>query len=169
MKLNGLDIQVKEFSKGLRGYNTDEVRTFLEQVAKQVEAMSFEIQMLRDRLREKEMTLIDFRERETVIRDTVTTAQKVTDNIKISSTKDAVQLINQAKMRAETIIRDTRQNMRKVLDDINRLKQQKTVLVSQIKTTLDYHMKIINQLETDKDEMIEQLGINHDTFNHQAL
>ena len=168
MKLNGVDLQVKEFSRGLRGYDVEQVRSFLEEVAKQIESMNFEIQMLRDRLREKELMLLDFRDRETVIRDTVTTAQKVTDNIKRDSTKEAIQVINQAKMRAEAIMRESRQNMKRVIDDINRLKQQKTVLASQIKTTLEYHMKMVNQLESEKDETVE-LGIRHDTFNNQTL
>ncbi|MFH1223837.1 MAG: DivIVA domain-containing protein [Pseudomonadota bacterium] len=168
MKLNSVDIQVKDFSRSIRGYDTDEVRSFLEKVAKQIESMNYEIQMLRDRLREKEMNLIDFRERETVIRDTVTTAQKVTDNIKRDSIKESAQIINQAKLRAESIIRDTRQNMKKVIDDINRLKKQKTMLASQLKTTLETHIKMIDQLDSQKDDLIE-LNIPYDAFDSQKL
>ena len=40
MKLTPLEIRKMDFAKSLRGYNTDEVRAFLEIVAEQVEAQA---------------------------------------------------------------------------------------------------------------------------------
>jgi cell division initiation protein len=164
-KLTGIDIQLKEFSKSIRGYDANEVRTFLEDMAKQLEAIDYENKTLKEKLREKEMTIMDYRERENMLKETIMTAQKVTDGIKTDATREALQIITQAKLKADGVLRESRQNLRRVVDEISRLKKQKMEIISSIGAMLDAQSRMLKQYEVEKDDTFVDLNIPHDTFS----
>ena len=163
-KMSGLEIQLKEFSKSLRGYDINEVKNFLDDVAKQVESLEFENRNLKDRIREKELGLMEYKEREGMLRETMVTAQKVTEGIKKDASREAMQIITQAKIKAEAVVRETRQSMKITIEEINRLRKQKMEMTSSLRSTLESQLRMLNQLESERDEVIE-LNISHDTFN----
>ncbi len=163
-KMSGLEIQLKEFSKSLRGYDINEVKDFLDDVAKQLESLDFENRALKDRIREKELTLMDYKEREGMLKDTMVTAHKVTDNIKKDANREAIQIITQAKINAETIVREARQTMRQTIEELNRLKKQKVEIASSLRSALESQLRMVKQFDTEKDDLIE-LNISHDTFS----
>jgi len=163
-KMSGLEIQLKEFSRSLRGYDINEVKNFLDDVAKQVESLDFENRNLKDRIREKELSLMEYKEREGMLKDTMVTAHKVTDSIKKDASREAMQIITQAKISAETIVREARQNMRRTIEELNRLKKQKMEIASSLRSALESQLRMVKQFDTEKDDLIE-LNINHDTFS----
>jgi cell division initiation protein len=162
-KLTTMDIHVKDFSKSMRGYDVNEVRNFLDEVSKQIQFMEFENAALKDKLREKEMMMMDYKEREGMLKDTMTTAQRVTESIKKDASKESLQIITQAKMRADAIMREARQNMKHILDDINMLKRRKIELTSSLRTMMETQLRMLDKYETEKDELID-LNIPYDTF-----
>lgn len=151
MKLNGLEIQLKEFSKSMRGYDVEEVKRFLDEVARQIESLDFENRAIKDKLREKDLVLLEYKEREGMLRETMTTAQKVTDNIKRDATKESLQIITQAQLKAESMLRESRQSLKTLTDEINRLKRQKMELASNLRSTLESQMRMLNHYENEKD------------------
>ena len=50
MRITSMDINNKEFKKGLRGYNADEVDEFLDKVAEEYEIMYKENSTLREKI-----------------------------------------------------------------------------------------------------------------------
>ena len=163
-KMSGLEIQLKEFPKSMRGYDVNEVKNFLDDVAKQLETLEFENRTLKDKIREKELTLMDYKEREGMLKDTMVTAHKVTDSIKKDANREAIQIVTQAKINAETIVREARQTMRKTIEELNRLKKQKMEIASSLRAALESQLRMVKQFDTEKDDLIE-LNINHDTFS----
>lgn len=164
-KLTGIDIQLKDFNKSIRGYDTNEVRTFLEDMAKQLEAIDYENKTLKEKLREKEITIMDYKERENLLKETIMTAHKVTDGIKTDATREALQIITQAKLKADGVLRESRQNLRRVVDEISRLKKQKMEIISSIGAMLDAQGRMLKQYEVEKDDAFIDLNIPHDTFS----
>jgi cell division initiation protein len=163
-KMSGLEIQLKEFSKTLRGYDVNEVKNFLDDVAKQIETLEFENRSLKDRIREKELGLMEYKEREGMLKETMVTAQKVTENIKKDANREAMQIITQAKINAEGMVREARQKMRQTIEEVNRLRKQKSEIASSLRSALESQLRMLKQFETEKDDLIE-LNIDHDTFS----
>ena len=163
-KMSGLEVQLKDFSKSLRGYDVNEVKNFLDEVAKQIESMEFENRAIRDKMREKDLSLLDYKEREGMLKDTMVTAQRVTENIKRDANKEAAQIVTQAKITADTILRESRQTIKKTIEEINRLKKQRMEIASNLRASLESQLRMVQQFDTEKEEMIE-LNINHDTFS----
>jgi len=151
MSYSGLEIQLKEFSKSMRGYDTNEVRYFLEDISKLVESLNYEVKILKDKLRDKDLLILDYKEREEMLKDTIVTARKITENIKLDAKKEADLIIKEANIRSETIIKDARINMRRNLAEIQKLKQIKIELIAKIKSVLDTHNSILEEFNKDTD------------------
>src|SRR5213593_3973239 len=90
MNLTPLDIQRQMFSRALKGYNTDEIRAYLQLIAEEIERLLKDV----DRLsRENAMLREDLDEhnaRERILKDTLLSAQKVARN-KLQQTIDTIQ------------------------------------------------------------------------------
>ncbi len=155
MKYSGVDIQIKDFSKALRGYDINEVRDFLEQIARQIESVSYENRTLRDKLREKELQILEYRDRESMLKDTMYTAQIVTEDLKKDATREATQILTQAKMKADTLIKQAQQDLKRTIDETNRIKKQKMELSSQLRATLETHLRLIDRLEQEENISID--------------
>lgn len=151
MSYSGLEIQLKEFSKSLRGYDTNEVRYFLEEVSKVVESSNYEVKILKDKIREKELLILDFKERESMLKDTILTARKITENIKTDANKEAQLIIREANLRSETILKDARNTLRRIVTEIQKLKKIKIEFLAKLNATIDSHKTILNDFNNDEE------------------
>ncbi len=142
-----MQIQVKDFTKSLRGYDINEVRDFLDEVAKQVESMAYENKTLRDKIREKELSILEYRDRESMLKDTMYTAQKVTEDIKKDASRDATNIMTQAKLRADSMLKQAQQDLKAVVEETSRLKKQKLELSAQLRSTLETHLRLLDRIE----------------------
>ena len=70
MKITPIDIAHKNFNKKMFGLDEDEVNDFLQQIANQMEALTHERNSLREMVREREVQVNDFKERDHVLKST---------------------------------------------------------------------------------------------------
>jgi cell division initiation protein len=167
MSYSGLEIQLKDFNRSIRGFDTDEVKSFLDDIARQVETLEYENKVLKDKIREKDMMLLEFREREMMLKDTVLTAQRITDGIKKEAEKESESIIRQANIKADAIVSDAREKMRQTLDAINRLKRQKLEITSKVRSILNTHMQMLQHYE--EEEATNTYKINMSDINKVTL
>src|SRR5437016_4086684 len=102
MKLTPLDIQQKTFKKvRFGGVDAAEVQKFLAAAAQALEDATRELHRLQETLRQKDAQLAEHREREQILQSTLTTAQKITDDLKATSRKEAELLLSDAELQGE--------------------------------------------------------------------
>jgi cell division initiation protein len=104
MNLTPLDIQKQTFSKSLKGFNPDEVRAYLhliaeeiEQLVRDVDRLARENAMLRDDLE-------DHSQRERILKDTLLSAQKVSEEVRATARKEAELIVKDAELLSERLI-----------------------------------------------------------------
>ena len=148
MKYNSVDIELKEFTKSFKGYNPQEVRAFLKELASQTEAFAYENNLLKDRLRERELQVLEFKDREETLKSTVITAQKITESLTEQANKEAVQIVTNSKLKAENMVREARRRIRNYIDDIARLEQRKNAIILEIKTVLETQLKLVSSFDS---------------------
>jgi cell division initiation protein len=117
MKLTPLDIQQQKFQVKWRGYDKQEVETFLEMISEDVEALMQECNKLKSEIQKCETQLVDFRENERAIQQTIMTTQKVSDDLKRNAQREAELIISEAKVAAGRIMNDARAQAEKVVGD----------------------------------------------------
>lgn len=157
MKLTALDIQQKDFSRALRGYEREEVRAFLQEVAAEVEELSRKLNALGDELRRRDERLAEYAEREKNLQETLLTAQRITEEIKHASRKEAEIIIAEAEVRAEKIVQNAHTRLVEVIDQINEMKRQRAQFESQLRSTIESHAKLLAVFADERQESVKLL------------
>lgn len=106
MKVTPLDLRQTHLSTSLRGFDRDEVRTLLTDAADDYESALREVDRLRQDLQKVESQLGEHRDRETNLRNTLLTAQKVADQIRENAGKEAEVLLRDADTRSTAMLKD---------------------------------------------------------------
>ena len=144
MKISPMDIQKQSFEQKLRGYDKDEVKTYLNIVAEEVAA----IQRERDNLEQEVQTLralIDeHRQRETMLKNTLLTAQRVSEELKEAARRQAESVVKEAEIQSDRLLELAQARAHEVERGILDLRTHRTTirtdiraLVTRLTTILD--------------------------------
>ncbi len=152
MRITPLDIQQQTFRTALRGYDKNEVSTFLDLIRGEMEDLLRENERLKEEIRKLEGLLADYREKEQALKDTMITTQKLVDQIKDGAKKEAELVMGQAEIQAERIINQAYQRLAKIIDEIGELKRQRTRYIASFQAVLDTHKKLLDALVEENKE-----------------
>lgn len=94
--LTPLDIHNKEFTKGFRGYDEDEVNEFLDQVIKDYEMVIREKKELELKVKELTEKLNHFTNIEETLNKSILVAQEAAEDVKRNAQKEAKLIIKEA-------------------------------------------------------------------------
>lgn len=96
MALTPLDIQNKDFSTKMRGYNQDDVDDFLDQVTRDYEDALQKNRELEKSLKHAEEKLQYFNELKDALNQSIIVAQDTADKVKSSANKESEMIITSA-------------------------------------------------------------------------
>jgi cell division initiation protein len=122
MRISPMDMRQQRFRSALRGYDRTEVVAFLTEAADDYEHAMREIDRLRGDLMRTEALLVEHRQRENNLRDTLVTAQKVSDDMKEHAQNEAKLIIREAQGRADLLLQKAQVRLEELDHDINELK-----------------------------------------------
>jgi len=153
MRITPLDIQQKQFKVKLRGFDMEEVYSFLELVREELEELLKENSMLKEKVTILENQLEEYRKMEQSIRDTLMTAQKLVEDYQTNARKEAELIIKEAELKAENIIKEAQEKVVKIHEDIVDLKGIRRHFKEEIRRLIEAHMRM---LEFDKEREGEE-------------
>ena len=112
-----LEIQEKEFGRGLKGFKEEEVNEFLDQITLDLERLlaendqlMMENQKLKDEIRR-------FQESEHSVINTLETAKALMNDISVSAEKRAQILLKNAELEAQTMMREAKETVARINDE----------------------------------------------------
>lgn len=103
-RLTPIEIQKQVFAKSFHGFNEGEVRAYLSLVSEEVEQMMQEIERLSRENAQMREQLLDHSERERMLKDTLLSAQKVSEDVKANAHKEASLIVKDAELLSERIV-----------------------------------------------------------------
>lgn len=124
--LTPLEIQNHEFAKKIQGYDRDEVRRFLYQVAESMESMVEQNHKIASELRVQKERVKDMESREKVLKDTLVSAQQIKADIRETAQREADLLMREAQLRADALYEDAKEavdQLRSQLAALRRIRQ----------------------------------------------
>ncbi|MDG5788269.1 DivIVA domain-containing protein [Evansella sp. AB-P1] len=162
MPLTPLDIHNKEFSRGFRGYDEDEVNEFLDQVIKDYEMVIREKKDLFDRVNELEEKLGHFSNIESTLNKSILIAQETAEEVKRNAEKEAKLIIKESEKNADRIINEALSKSRKIALEIEELKKQASVYRTRFRMLLEAQLEMLNNDDWDDlSKHVEDLEINN--------
>ncbi|OIK15207.1 DivIVA domain-containing protein [Bacillus sp. MUM 13] len=149
MPLTPIDIHNKEFNKGFRGYDEDEVNEFLDQIIKDYEIILREKRELEDKLNEVHDRLGHFTSIEGTLNKSIIVAQEAAEELKRNAQKEAKLIIKEAEKNADRIVNDSLTKARKIAMDIEELKKQSKVFRTRFKMLVAAQLDMLDNDDWD--------------------
>ncbi len=147
MKLTPIDITHRTFGRKVMGLDGDEVNAFLLQIAEQIEVLIQEKNHLKETLRERELSLLEYKERDKVLKDTITTATQMSERMRLDADREAKLIIADAQQKSEIITRDSRDSLKKIYQEITELKRARMQFEANLKALAQAHLSLLEQGE----------------------
>lgn len=136
MNLTPLEIQKQTFARSLKGYNLDEVRAYLHLVAEEIERLVRDV----DRLsRENAMLredLDDHLQREQILKDTLLSAQRVSEEVRANGRKEAELIVKDAELLSERLVNQAMTRVADLERAIQDLKIERTAARNKLQGTI---------------------------------
>lgn len=153
MPLTPLDIHNKEFNKGFRGYDEDEVNEFLDQVIKDYELLIREKKELEEKLHDQGERLGHFSNIEETLNKSIVIAQEAAEEVKRNAQKEAKLIIKEAEKNSDRIVNEALAKARKIALEIEELKKQSKVFRTRFKMLIEAQLDLLNN--DDWDHLLE--------------
>jgi cell division initiation protein len=136
MNVSPLDLRQQRFHSRFRGFDKVEVTSFLAAVADDYEQALRETDRLRQELARMEGVINEHREHEQNLRATLTTAQKLSDDIKSAAEKEAERIIREADSRSQLLLDKTQARLEDIQREIDGLKLKRRDVETSIEATI---------------------------------
>jgi cell division initiation protein len=148
-RLTPLEIQKHEFSRKWKGLDPVEVENFLGMAAEEMEELARANSELEGRVRHLVEENEEHRERERILKATLLTAQRASEDIRTAASKEAERIVQEAQEAGERLTHSALQRSAEIEKAIHELKIQRANFRLQLQKMIELFSQV---LEFDRDE-----------------
>lgn len=142
-ELTPIDITQREFQRRFRGLDPVEVKTFLEGVAEELQRLLMENASKDEQIQKLEIRLHTYEQRENQLKEALLSVQRMTDDIKEKSRKEADLILKDAEIKAEKLLERAHLSLAQLQGRVADLKRQKALFESRIRGAIKLHQDLL--------------------------
>jgi cell division initiation protein len=136
MKVSPLDLRQLRFKTRFRGFDKAEVMALIAEVTDDYEHALREVDRLRQEVSKMEALLNQHREHERDLRDTLITAQRVSDDIRTNADAQARNIVREAEGRSDLLLQKTQARLEDVQREIDGMKMKRREVETTLESTI---------------------------------
>ena len=163
-----VDIEQKEFTRGVRGYKEEEVDTFLNLIILEMENLIRTNRELSDETSKLKEELATSRNTESEVLETLETAKRLMSEISASAEKRAEVLLKNAELDADLIRREARETSERFMDESKSIRTRVSALREKYKNLLEAELERFDMLSadifTEADDIVKSLPEEKETL-----
>ncbi len=144
MHITPLEIRKHPFRTVFRGYDTDQVNSFLQQIATEVEELRSENSQYGTKNKELTTEIKRYRMLEETLNETLLTAQRATDDARANAQKEAELIIRDAQVRADRYGSEMKDRVHELQAELASLEAQKEGFLMRYASLLKDQVSFIN-------------------------
>lgn len=156
-RLTPLEIQKHEFTRKWKGYDPVEVENFLALVAEEMEELARTASDYETRHRILQEENAEHRERERILKETLMTAQRASEDIRSAAAKQAELIVREAQDSGERLTHNAMQRAADVEKAIHELKIQRANFRLQLQKMLELFQTVLD-FDRDEDDKEKTVG-----------
>jgi cell division initiation protein len=149
MRITPLDIRKQPFRKTFRGFDSDEVNSFLEMVANEFETVISQNSEMMTQIKNMEIRLDGYTKIEKTLNETLLTAQKATDEARHNAQKEAELIIKDAQIRAGRYEDESRHRVHELESELVSLKNQRDSFLARFRSMLKTQVELLAIISDD--------------------
>ncbi|MDP8240355.1 MAG: DivIVA domain-containing protein [Candidatus Hatepunaea meridiana] len=147
--LNPLEIKKQEFGRAMRGYDTAEVRNFLETVADEFEKTVEKARLQTTEIQSLKSELAAYKRIDQNMKEALVNAQETLRGAREGSKREADLLIKEAKLEADKIITAAQEKGKDIRRDMEMLAERRNSFIRKLKSLLRSELELIQLLEDE--------------------
>jgi cell division initiation protein len=136
MKISPMDIQRQVFGRKFRGYDQDEVRTYLNLVAEELAALQRERDAFDQEVQTLRAIVEEHRQREGILKNTLLTAQRLSEELKDTARKQGESVVKEAELQADRLLEMAQNRAHEVERGILDLRSHRSSLRTDIRALI---------------------------------
>ena len=145
MQLTPLEITQREFRKVLRGYDPEEVRHFIESLADDVGSLLKDNAAREERIAELEARVRALESQEESLRNTLVTAQRMTEEIKANAKREADLIIREAEGKAQRLAAEAQARVAEAQQELLELQRQRNLFTATLRSHIQTHLDLLQR------------------------
>ena len=146
MRITPSDIRQQQFTvRMFRGFDVQEVDTFLEDLAGDYETLLKENALLKEQLQVLEERTHGLEDRERVLQETLVTTQKVVEEMKEGARREATLLLREAELKGEKLVETARTQEATITAEVAALKRTRRQLAESLRATIEMYQRLLDQ------------------------
>lgn len=160
MKLSPLEIRQLSFTKSFRGYASEEVDTFIEGLADDLEIILRQHSDSKEQLDRQAKTIIELEKTEGALTDTLLMAQKAMESVKNNAQEEGNLIIRQAQIRAEEITGEAVRKETQLQSEIMNLQRVKGFLIEKVRNIIQSIERDLDWEEKDSTDILSDASLS---------
>jgi len=169
MKLTPMDINNKEFKKGLRGYSPEEVDEFLDEIVDNYEELYKDNSKLKEKLTVATDKIEHYTKIENTIQNTLVLAQNAAEQAKASSQKEAELIIRSANETAQRILDKSHNDVIQINSEFDKTKQEFIKFRAKYRNFINTQLETFDDLEKDLNKSYSITTLVEEDFEQKSI
>jgi len=150
MRVTPLDIIQKQFGPARRGgYDSDEVRAFLDEVRDALEESLKDNQRLREQLQRRESEIVELRSGEGDIKDTLLLARRLSEDMERSARREVDVILGEARLEAEKVLQTAAEERRALQAELVRRRSTRIKMVADLRGLIDGYGRMVDAIDAE--------------------
>ena len=150
--LTPIEIENKEFKKGLRGYRDEEVDEFLDIIKEDYESLCREHTALKEKLGLYQDQVNKYENIEETLKATLITAQSAAEDTCSAANKKAKIIVEEADLKARQIIEQANNRVIEIRKEYDALVKEFKIFRNKFKSLLEDEIRSVDEIFYDVDE-----------------
>ena len=151
MKITPIDINSHRFAKRMRGFDPEEVRSFLNLVSGEFERLVIENNALKEELAQIKAGLSDYKEREKILKETLLTAQKLAQDIKEEARREGQLVIKEAELKGSQLLDQAARKAGQIEGMIQNLRVERDSFEARVRSAVEQHLRLLDMHREEED------------------
>lgn len=146
---------MKKFDTVFRGYDKNQVQTFLDEVIGNYEGLLAKSRNTEEENKKLKEQLIYYQRIEDTMNRAIYTAEAAGDQIKATARKEADSLVQEARHNASRIINDALLKAEKAQNHADQLKRNTNILKRRLRQIIENQLEVINEIDNVDFERVD--------------
>ena len=142
-ELTPIEITQRKFQRRFRGLDPVEVTTFLDGVSDELQRLLKENALKEERIEKLEIRLHTYEHRENEIKEALLNIQRMTEEMKVKTRKEADLILKEAEIKAEKHLERSHLMLAKLQGKVADLKRQKALFEGRIRAAIKLHQDLL--------------------------
>ena len=150
MKISPMDVRQQQFKLKFRGFDIEEVDSYLELIANELEELNKENETIKAELKKVEQEIEEYKKAENDFRKVIASAQDFKRDAIEKANQESQIIIKQSEIKAKEILKGAEEKLFKLEKDIAELKSTKMQFEVQMRAVIENHLKLMDIMKQEE-------------------